>query len=271
MVASTSPQIIERYPVANETAVVENPVITLKFFSKYDILDPTKTIVWINNEIVYDGSVGFTAGYAGSTQDLSTVFVLQFTKINGFSFGEKVTVRAYIEDTNTISVDQTWSWQIRKDTSVYDGIRPLAIETAIQQPLTTALELELFRQIFLNNALRVQTRSTDAAGNKAARVLYQTAFATELSTLQNAFALRDENALAVTVAERQSTRVLDNVLSKYRDRIPTAISSMQTLGILPEAYTSGFRDYLDSALYVYRVSLVANMLLYAKAYELQRV
>jgi hypothetical protein len=130
------------------------------------------------------------------------------------------------------------------------------------------ISLEQYRTLFLDNALRLQATASSQPGNKAARVIYQSAFATELCTLLNPYDLRNKDALDSVVSERQNTRAIDKVLADNSKTLKTDIQAFHELSGLDTAYLASFSDYLDSTLYIYRVSLVANILLYAKAYEL---
>jgi len=263
------PVIVEKYPYHQQIGVPEDVTILVRIFDPTYNLDTSTILLYINNVQVYSGVTGFTTGYIGRVTILAGVVTLQVAKVGGYSFEEIVTARIYAEDDTAYVVDDTWYFTIRENPICYGGITPLPIELSIQTPFTTYLSLEFFRKLLLNNSLRAQGRAINNRGNKEARVVYQTAFATELSTLQNPFLLRDEEALAVTVCERQRTIYIDTQLQKYLNKLNEAVNELRVQRILPEEYLRTFADYADSSLYVYRVSLVANMLLFAKSKELE--
>ena len=61
--------------------------------------------------------------------------------------------------------------------------------------------------------------------------------------------------------------VVDDKLLVYRSRIEAGIQSLINKGIITREYVATFNDYLDSTNYNYRVSLVCNLVLLAKAIE----
>ena len=64
--------------------------------------------------------------------------------------------------------------------------------------------------------------------------------------------------------------VIDSKVLKFEDRVRQGIKSLINRGIITEQYITAFNDYLDSTNYNFRVSLVANLIILAKAIELQR-
>jgi len=133
--------------------------------------------------------------------------------------------------------------------------------------MTTFLDLEPARQVLLQSALQPQTRAIAQRGNKAARVVYQEAFATEISTVLNVFEVRNEAALRTVVCERQRVTAIDAQLQEIQLRIRDGLRSLFSLQALPNYYKGDFNDYLDSTAYRYRVSLVANLVLLARLTE----
>lgn len=266
---SNHPLITLRDPAPGAIDVAENVTISVTFLDLDVNLDTTTTLIEANGATVYTGLGGFQAGFVGRVNVDAGRLTVQFIRLAGWSFESTVTVRAKISDTTSLVVDDTWEFTVRANPVCYTGLNPLSIETAIQQPMTTFLELEPVRQLLLDNTLKIQTGAIANEGNKRARVLYQLAFATELSTLQNPYRLRDETALGVTVCERQNTLVIDEQLVLFKDTVQAAIQSLSTARTFPEEYIRTFVDYLDSTLYTFRVSLVANLILATKSIELQ--
>jgi hypothetical protein len=165
------------------------------------------------------------------------------------------------------TAQDTWDWTTRENPVCYTGLTPLPIELKIQQPMQQFLDLEPLRATFMDVALKTQPASTRQRNNKAARVIYQYGFSTELHTLLNPYRLRDKDALNSTVCERENVVKIDAALNKFKDRTQAGIQSLLTLGALPREYISGLVDYQDSTLPSYRVSLAANLLMFARSIE----
>jgi len=261
------PIIVLRSPAANAVDVLENATISISF-ADFDLdLDIGTTLIEIDGVPVFTGLGGFAAGYVGSTSFSGGRFTVQFMKLGGWGFDTLVTVRAFIEDLTGKCADDTWNWRTRINPVCYSGLNPLAVELLVQSPMTTFLDLEPARQVFLDNALQIQTQAIANAGNKAARVLYQEAFNTEINTVLNPFDVRDEAALRSIVCERQRVTVIDAQLLRVLPRIREGMRSLFSLNALPREYLGEFNDYLDSTMYSYRVSLVANMIILARLVE----
>lgn len=261
------PIIVSRNPLPNAVDVLENAVVSVAFFDIDLDLDTATTLIEIDGATAYSGAGGFTAGYAGRVYYSAGTYTVQIVKLEGWGFDTEVTVRGRIEDSMSNFVDDTWRWRTRENPICYTGLNPLPIEIAIQSPMTRFLELESPRRIFLANALQTQEKAIHNRDNKAARVLYQQGFATEISVLQNPAAIRNEAALQTVVCERNRVTALDEALRKVEDRTRNGIQSLFNLGALPKEYIPQFNDYLDSTLYNYRVSLIANLILLARSIE----
>ena len=266
VVGTHAPQIIDKSPAPNAINVREDSPVAVWFFdADYDLDTPSAQIV-INGVLAYDGVTGFQSGFTGRTSYSAGSFIVTVVRLGGWSYEQVVTVTASISDLTALSVSETWSWTVRANPVCYAGVTPLTIELQIQQPMTTFIELEVPRQVILANALKI-AKLVNQQGNKAARVVYQLGFATELSTVLNRYNVRDTEALKTTVCERQNILIIDAQLHAVRDRIKAGIESLYTLRALPQEYVTGFMDYLDSTLPSYRVSLVANLVMLARAHE----
>lgn len=261
------PQIVLRSPAPNTIENSENAVVSVGFFDHDLDLDTASTLLIINGVTVYQGGVGFTSGYVGRVYFSAGVYIVQVSKVGGWGFDTQVTVRAYIEDLAAHVVDDTWHWNTRVNPTCYTGLNPLPVEILVQSPMSTFVELEPARKLFLDNCLKVQSKTTPNKGNKAARVLYQHAFSTELSTVQNPYNIRNKAALKTIVCERERAVLLDHKLMAHADRIRNGIQSLYSLGALPREYINSFQDYLDSTMYNYRVSLIANVIILARLTE----
>jgi hypothetical protein len=261
------PQIISKSPASGAIDVLESAVVAVSFFDiDYD-LNTASTVIKLNGVTVYSGTSGFSTGYTGVVTTLGGVHTVQVYPILGWSYESVITAYAYIEDMGGRSVSATWSWTIRANPICYTGVAPLPIETAIQQPLTLVLDLEPARQQILNNVLKTRTY-VKQSGNKAARVVYQYAFSTEISAVLNPYRLRDNDALKTTVCEKENILITDKALMDIKDRIHAGIEALYTLKVIPQQYITNFMDYLDSTLPSYRVCVVANVVTLARAYEI---
>lgn len=261
------PVIVARSPAPGANDVNERALVAVVFFDPDGDLDTSTVLLEINGDTVYNGA--FASSYVGSVNYTAGAFSVQAVKLEGWGFDQTITVRGKISDSAGHTVDDTWKFNTRPNPICYAGLDPLAIEQAIQNPMTTFLTLEPLRKRFMSSALKTQEKSINNKGNKAARVLYKLAFDTELSTVLNPFGLRDEEALNTIVCERQNTKVIDTELSTLDRVLENAILELGSLGGFTDDYIRTFNDYKDSTLYSYRVSLVANLLLAAKSKELE--
>jgi len=262
--------IVARAPLPRSINVPEDTLVGVKFYDADLDLDPSSVIIKIDGVTVYTGVGGFAAGYVGITYDTAGVHTVQFTKLGGWGYNTTVTVYAFVADATVpvpLTAQDTWDWTTRDNPLCYTGLTPLPIELKLQQPMQQFLELEPLRATFIDVALKLQPAATKQRNNKAARVIYQYGFSTELNTLLNPYRLRDRDALNSTVCERENVMIIDAALSKFKDRTQAGIQSLLTLGALPREYIAGLVDYQDSTLPSYRVSLAANLLMFARSVE----
>lgn len=262
------PVIVYRYPENGQLEVAEDPFITVQFFDPTYNLNTATVGITIDGVLAYVGATGFSAGYLGKVSYAGGVLTVNIRYVAGFAFEKTVTMSAYVQDFTDLSVTSDCTFKIRANPICYTGLKPLPVETALQTPFTRFISLEPYRTLFLDNALRSQPVSVASSATKAARALYQAAFSTELCTLQNPYDLRNKDALESVVCEKQNTRSIDQALTASSKNLKADIQAFHKLSGLDAAYLTAFNDYLDSTLYLYRVSLVANVLLFAKAYEL---
>jgi hypothetical protein len=264
----SSPQIVQKAPLPNAVDVPEDAGVSVWFFDKDYNLDTSTVLITINGSTAYSGTGGFGLGYTGIVTYSAGSLIIQLIKLDGWAYGETVTVSASVFDTTALSVSDTWSWRVKENPICYNGAAPLPIELKIQQPMTKFLNLELPRKVILDSVLNLNKVVT-LQGNKAARVVYQLGFSTELNTILNAYKLRNDEALKTTVCERANILVIDNALNKIRSDIQKGMQDLYNYRALPQEYIISFNNYLDSTLPSYRVSVVANMVLFARAYETQ--
>lgn len=268
--STDGPVVISIYPIDGQLDVQEDTFVTVKFFDPTYNLDTLSVIILVDGIQAYSGTTGFSAGFVGRVSYAAGVLTVRLRGTLGFDFLRNVNMSAYTRDLTDLYVIANWSFRIRADPNNYTGLSPLPVEVALQTPMERFISLEQYRTLFLDNALRLQAIASTQPGNKAARVIYQSAFATELCTLLNPYDLRNKDALDAVVSERQNTRAIDKVLADNSKTLKADIQAFHELSGLDTAYLASFSDYLDSTLYIYRVSLVANVLLYAKAYELMQ-
>lgn len=262
------PLVIYTEPSNGQLDVLEDTFITVQFFDPTYDLDTTHSAISVNGVLAYVGATGFSAGYIGTVSYAAGVSTVRVRNTAGYAFDQVVNVSAHTQDLTGLSVTRNWIFQIRANPIAYSGLNPLPIETALLLPFENALSLEPYRILLLDNALRLSPALVNNRSQKAARVIYKIAFATELSTLQNIHDLRNQDALATVVVEKQNTRVLDKIIAENTKSLKADIQAFHKMSGLDPAYLTVFNDYLDSTLYTYRVSLLANILLYAKANEL---
>jgi len=264
------PFIIERVPAPNTTENNEETPIFVRFYDVDLNLDVSTVTLTINGVLAFSGGV-FSPGFVGLTNISGGSYLVRIFKLGGWGYDATVTVSAYAADTTALFVTDAWSWTTRGNPICYSGLTPLPVEVAIQQPLERFLDIEPARRVFLDNALindPLGLRAIPNRGNKAARVLYQIAFETEVSSVLRPFNIRNAAALAVVVCERQNILVIDTALQKISGQLQSGIQSLFTQGALPQTYVSTFLEYLDSTIPTYRVGIVANMILLAKSNEL---
>jgi hypothetical protein len=262
------PLVIYKYPESEQLEVAEDTFITVQFFDPTYNLNTATVAITINGVLAYVGATGFSAGYLGKVSYAGGVLTVRIRYVAGFTFEQTVSMSAYVQDLTDLSVTANWTFKIRANPVCYTGLKPLPVEVALQSSFTRFISLEPYRTLFLDNALRSQPASVASSASKAARALYQAAFSTELCTLQNPYDLRNKDALESVVCEKQNTRSIDQALTASSKNLKADIQAFHKLSGLDAAYLTAFNDYLDSTLYLYRVSLVANVLLFAKAYEL---
>lgn len=262
----SEPQIINRFPLPNSIDVAENTPIAVWFFDADFNLDTSTTLIVINGVTAYSGVSGFSPEYTGTVNVTAGSLVIQLFKLGGFNYEETVTITASISDTTALSTTDTWSWKVKANPLCYGGNAPLPIELIIQQPIELFIGLEAARQALFDSVIKTNV-AVNQRGNKAARVIYQLAFSTELSTVLNPYNLKNKDALKTTVCERENILKIDQRISTVKEPIKLGIQELYNKRVLPQEYVTGFMDYLDSALPSYRVSLVANMVLLARAYE----
>jgi len=262
------PLVIYTYPENGQLDVAEDTFITVQFFDPTYNLNTATVAITIDGILAYVGATGFSAGYLGKVSYAGGILTVRIRYIAGFAFEKTVNMTAYVQDLTDLSVTANWTFKVRANPICYAGLNPLPVEIALQTPFTRFISLEPYRTLFMDSALRSQPASVASAATKAARALYQAAFSTELCTLQNVYDLRNKAALESVVCEKQNTRYIDQALTANSKNLKADIRAFHELSGLDPAYLTAFNDYLDSALYIYRVSLLANVLLYAKANEL---
>jgi len=260
-------QIIVREPIPNSSSVTPQDIVKIAFFDADSDLDPSTMYITVNGQTAYGGG-SFLNQFAGTVTPGASITSIQFVNPLGWDYSTRYIIRAYIANSIGECVDEQWHWSTVADPVCYSGLTPLPIELAIQLQLDTFLDVEFLRKLLLDVALRTGGRSINERDNKAARVIYQLAFSTELSTIQNLYVAKDADALKTIVCEREKAQVIDQEMFKYEARIRAAVLSFINRGIVTEQYAATFNDYLDSTNYNFRASTIANLVLLAKAIEL---
>ena len=268
--AEERPQIIYKSPIPGQNNVVESAPIHVQFYHPLFTLVPESMELKMNGLVVYDGDTGFKNGARGSVRTLSGVTSIVLYPAQGFEYGQLSSVTAAISDQAENTVQETWSFVARDDPSGYVGADALPVEIRMQKPYPQFMALDWLRQEMLNHAIGERSLYIVNRGNKAARVIYQAAFATELCTLQNIFRIKNPGALLSVVREKQTLLALDVELAKHRDALHAAITDFGQQRIFTDDYLNSFRTQAESPSYLYRVSLVSNLVLYGAAYELRQ-
>jgi len=267
-VADPPLQIVIRYPAPNAEDVPPNEIVKVGFFDFNDDLDLSTAYIVINGIAAYGGNQ-FLNGYVGQTTTLPGFFSVELFNPLGYPFDSQISVRAHIANSNDECVDETWWWRTAGDPVCYTGVTPNKIELALQTPFTSFLDLEFIRRLMFKLVLRTRQVPIKNYDNKAARVIYQLGYSTELSTVLNTYVEKRKVDLETIVCEREKAIVIDKGVFKYEDRLLKSINALANRGIFTREYISAFHDYKDSVNYNFRVSLVANLLMSAKAIELQ--
>jgi hypothetical protein len=265
---ATRPQIIYKSPIPGQINVLETVPLHVQFFHEEFALDLASAEIYIDDVLIYGGLTEFFNGARGSVKTISGVTSVILYPAQGFQFGSRTNVRAAISDLDGDRIDEAWSFLVREDPASYLGADALPIEEQIQRPILRFTPLDHLRHEFLNYAIPERLTHIVNRGNKAARVLYQTAFATELCTLQNPFSLRNDAVLQVVVNEKENLLVLDQKMQLHRETLEAAIVDFRNQGVFKEDYLKSFLSYMDAPTYLYRTSLIANLVLYGAAYEL---
>jgi len=267
-VPTVLPQITYRAPASGQVEVFPTDTLHIHFFHANGLLDPTSALVYVNDTLVFDGIFGFAPYITGSVTFSTKEITLVIKPVQGFTYGKWTKIRAIMSDTEGHVVNEAWQFLVQDDPQCYTGLGVLPVETRLQRPLTTFIAMEHLRAALLDCVVPAKITPIRNRDNKAARVIYQTAFLTELSTIQNKFSIKNAAALEVTVCEKENILRIDQAMAQHKNLAIAGIAEFRDYGILSESYTKGFLAYMDSTRYLYRTSLLANLVLYAAAHEL---
>ena len=268
LLGESPPYIVYKNPEPNAENIAVDAMITIAFDDPDNDLDSNTIHIWVNNIEAYEGSVGFQNGFVGQVTTVGTTVVVQLTNPLGWDYGKKMKIQGYAADTGLRAVNDIWYWHVLANPRCYNGLTPLPIELSIQQPLERFLEIELIRKKLFDVVVNPQLAAIPQRGNKAARVIYQTAYGTDLSTVLNSLLIKNEAALIKKVCERERISAIDTALAPLKKHTKAGITSLLNEQFITSVYVSAFNDYLDSTLYYYRVSLAANLVILGKALEL---
>jgi len=270
--APVGPQLnlLIRSPGPGERDVAPDRIVKLAFYDSTLNIDPSTLYVTINGQAAVSGTL-FLNGFSGSVAIVSDVLTVQILNPVGWAYDSTFETFAHLKNFAGECFEDTWRWHTGTDTVCYTGLSPLEIEQALIQPLNFFLEAEFLRSFLLQHILRIRNTPILNSESKAARAIYQTAFSTELSTIQNLYVPRNEKALATIVCERERLIIVDAALANYHDLIKKMITSLTNKGVVTREHTAAFFDYLDSTNYNFRVSLVCNLVILAKALELRNL
>lgn len=263
-------KILHRSPGPSEANVEPNKIVKIAFYDSTFNLDPSTVYVTFNEVAALSGST-FLNGFNGTFGTFNNIFTVQILNPAGWNYDSSYLTLAKIKNLSGECLEANWTWFTQADPVCYTGLTPVPIEVAIQQPLQTFLAAEFLRNLLLKTVIRLRGVSIKQAEAKAARVIYQTACNSELSSLLNQYVEREPSILQTIVCERENTLMVDQALLKYKDIIIQAINALQNKGFITREYVNTFHDYLDSTNYNLRVSLVCNLVILSKIFEVNKI
>ena len=266
------PQIttLVRSPGPGEENVVPDRIVKIAFYDTTLQLDINTVYVTINGVAALSGN-NFLNGFNGSAVLFNDILTVQILNPTGWNYDSTFVTFAKIKNLAGESFESTWNWYTVTDPVCYTGLFPVPIEIALQQPLQRLLPAEFLRALLFSTVLKVSNTAIKNAPMKAARVIYQTACSTELSTLLNQYLDRNPPALNTIVCERTQIIAIDRVLMQYTDIIKQTIDALEHKGFITHEYMNTLHDYLNSANYNLRVSLVCNLVIISKLFEMNNL
>lgn len=181
--------------------------------------------------------------------------------------GALIRVNAEITDTLARTASAAWSYTLLPEAGVYAGNDILPAEALLLTPMQIYLELEPVRQALLANAVRDTAGTLSNRNALAARVLYQTAFSSDISSTLNPFIRPNAQALASGIPTRRPLLELADVVDSYKKRIDAGLAQIFESGAYPKEFRNNFADYLGSLLYTQRVAAAAALVLLGRALE----
>jgi hypothetical protein len=258
--------VLNTNPTHNDTGVDPAIVYIIRAHHPDYSLVLAQLQVYVNGIEAYSGGE-FRNGFVGIYREEFGGFVIGLVPPENLGFNDQGFVKAGLVD-SSFNIQTAFSgFNLQANPLCYVGNAALPIERQLTQPLTTFLEVEPLRKFLLGAAVNTNT-SADFKNNKAARVVYQLAYSTELSSILNPHMSANEDALQAIVCEQNKVIDIASKLEPKRDQVIAALQELQTHGVLPREYVTTLFDYLDSTLFNYKASLVANIVLLAKAVEM---
>ena len=267
LLGTDAPVITLLNPTSGATGVSPGEVVTLSILDANSNLDPASVVVTANGEPVYSFAAGFDPAYAGTSTSVSQGVVLQFLRNQRWAYGQSVILRVEAADTDPTTTQRVFRWTIQDDPRCYTAIDPEPIERKIILPNSVYIRGERIRQQLIRVSLREQPVSIRNRDLKAARVILQMAWATELRTLLNQRVTVEPDVLAVTVCERERDLTISNALRPYHADAKALIEELFSRGAVPQHYIRTLSDYLSSNRYPYQVSLMATLVVLVKTLE----
>ena len=263
-------QITIHSPGPAEQNVLPDRIVKIAFYDSTFNLDITTAYITFNGVAAYNGT-NFLNGFYGTTNYFNGLFTIQILSPYGWDYDSAYSTFAKIKNTSGECLEDTWIWYTASDPACYSGLTPVPVESLIQQPLDRLLAAEQLRTLLFVNVLRTTNKAVNNGPNKAARVIYQTACATELSALLNQYVARDAPALKTNVCERENSVIVDNKIMPYKDIIIQAIDALQLKAFITREYVNTLHDYLNSTNYNLRVSLMCNLVILSKLLEYKKL
>lgn len=259
-----------RSPGPSEVNVAPDRIVKIAFYDTTFNLDPSTVYVTFNQVAALSGT-NFLNGFNGTFGTFNNIFTVQILNPAGWNFDSSYVTFAKIKNLSGECLESQWTWFTQADPVCYTGLTPVPIEVSLQQPLQTFLAAEFLRNLLLKTVIKLRGIPIKQAEPKAARVIYQTACGSELSALLNQYVEREPSILQTVVCERENTVVVDRTLLQHKAIIIQAITALQNKGFITREYVNTFHDYLDSTNYNLRVSLVCNLVILSKIFEVNKV
>lgn len=256
--------ILFRQPAHRDIGVSPDVVMILRVHSADYNLDLSTVDISVNGDTAYEEGE-FKNEFTGIYKEEFGGFVIGIIPPEELGYDEPSTIKVGLADSDLNQTVDRWYFNTESDPFCYGGNLPINIEKQLSLPLQDFLEVERLRQLLYSLVLKKDAENNKQ--NKSARVIYQLAYSTELSSILNTHLAKDTQALDSYVCDQRRVVDVAKKLDKKKDIVKAAIQELHNNNVLRREYITTLFDYLDSTLFNYKVSLAANIVLLAKAVE----